>query len=1021
MDPHVYSVVENCFQRLFEKGATNQAMVITGESGAGKSFTTNRMLDYLACIGRPADEERPPAFRNPPIKVSDLSFEEKSITDKLLTSTAIVEAFGNAKMPRNNDSSRFGKLYKIYFDPKDRFIKGCSIDPYLLEKSRVTSLANGERNFHIFYELVRGLTEEEKTKHRVKALEDYAWLHAPPGVDSTYDVERKDDGEELIGVKDALNNFCEGNVDNIIASTLGVLRMGDIVIEARSSEEASIPGYDDAIGDVAHLFQVEEEVLKNAIIGQTILIMGNDKFVPISPVAATKFNAAIAKAVYIQQFEWMIARCSESLVADVPRGGDETISIPFIAVLDIFGFEFVNDTKLLVKGSSDKNSFEQWCINACNEKLQTVFVEIVIDLEKVLYKAELGEVPEMHFQRNDDTLDLIFGRKKSVYAVLENVCLTASRSSDADANFDLRVLDDIKHNLGKNERLDIKAKSLKQYMKAKKSSPGGFILKHYAANVLYDPDGWVEKNQDKITVDMKKCLANSTMDGGSGPGSGWLPEVYKAVMESKGYANDGSILAQFRRDLNSLCDTLCRCDTGFVRCIKPNKIKVPNVFESDLVLTQLAYTGMLSTLRIQKAGYPIRKKFDDYLNEMRVLDPDAAKEGIQALVDSINKNRLPGIIEALPEKPPQDQLDSDAVRVGKVALVLSRDWAQTQIEIQCKQVKGASAVTIQAAYRANESTKLYQTKNKATFDLMPLIRGTLARLEYYPRKAAKLEIMSRSSLTCALRATRAKSDYYKERILLFRDENIKTGQSLIQATLYRQWYYERKIQYMQHENLVRERSAFSRLDDASAQYIDDWAEELGAEIVENETMSREEEYVVEVSIAKGAEEFKRESEGILLEAEESRRKALIAIRKVQALQATDRRHETAMQENHVRIARVATQKSKEVLMRMGVIRTSGGTQVAPPLKPLPAIQDQAGLEKYFQSYYARHRGRPVTTGVDLDSNVDVSHLHGEAKQNFVRNVARTMGVEDGQVKLVLGLPDTPAPTPRPGGGWPSTV
>jgi len=779
-------------------------MVITGESGAGKSFTTNRMLDYLSAIGRGDGDPRPPAFREPPIQVRDIPFKERSITDKLLSSTAIVEAFGNAKMPRNNDSSRFGKLYRVFFDTSSRQITGCSIDPYLLEKSRVTNLAKGERGFHIFYELVRGLNPDEASKFRVQTVDSYQWLKPPAGIKPTYDVDGVDDAEQLVGVKDALINFCPGNEDNVIKSTLAVLRMGDIIIECdKHAAQASIPGYDEAVGDVAFLFGVEEETLRKAITCQTLTVMKAATLFPISEVAAKKFNAAIAKSVYNEQFKWLVAQCSKDLVKEVPTNDlDGGYLCPFIAVLDIFGFEFIKDSQLVAKGSADKNSFEQWCINACNEKLQNLFVDIVIDMEKFLYKEELGEVPKSldEFPRNDDTLELIFGRNKSVYSNLENVSLSAARSSDADANFDGKFLGDIKQQIGKHARLDFKPKILKTYAKARRDSPGGFITKHYAANVLYDPDGWVDKNQDKITQDMKECLAGSKMAiPGEGPGSGWLPKVYQGMLDGEGKSASGSVLAQFRRQLNSLCETLKKCDTGFVRCIKPNRAKVRDVYEADLILTQLAYTGMLSSLRIQKAGYPVRKKHQEYLDEMRCLDPDAAKEGVQALVDSINKNRMPDIIKELQVKPPENQLDDDAIKVGKVELVLSRDWAHTQVEIQCRVVKGASAVTIQAAYRASDETKSYKAKHEASLEMIPLIRGLLNRLKYYPMKYSKMEVMSRTSMTRMLRATKAREQYYTHRKEHFYDENCHSVQTLIQATLYRQWYYERKLEFMEHE------------------------------------------------------------------------------------------------------------------------------------------------------------------------------------------------------------------------------
>jgi len=1029
--PHAYAVVEAGYQRMWELydechdvSRVNQATVITGESGAGKSFTTNRMLDYLSAIGRPSDDPKPPCFREPPIKVSDLAFDEKSITDKLLTSTAIVEAFGNAKMPRNNDSSRFGKLYRLFFSPDDHFIKGCSIEPYLLEKSRVTSQAQDERNYHIFYELVRGLSEEEKTRFKVHKLSEYNWLNGSvTGIDPTYDIPRKGEAhdiEELVGVRDALSNFCADNAENIFRSTMGVLRMGDIVIGGEQTAELSEE--DEALNEVAALFEVDCAALKDAITCQTINIMKVDKKLAVSRVTAVKFNGSIAKAVYNKQFEWMVAQCSKDLVKEVPQNIAGAYTLPFIGVLDIFGFEFVKDEKLLTPGTVDKNSFEQCCINGCNEKLQQLFVDIVIDLETALYKKELDfAVPLGGDIRNDSTVDLIFGSKKSVYSQIENVSKVAARSSDPNANFDDKFLDDVKAQCGKNPRMDIKAKVLMQY--AKKRCPArGFIVKHYAADVLYDPDGWVDKNQDKITTDMKICLANSQQAASDGAGSGCLPGIFKDLIEDEG-KGPGSVLAQFKRSLDVLCDTLLHCDTGFVRCIKPNRVKEPDIYEADLVLTQLAYTGMLVTLKIQKAGFPVRFKHQRYLDDFRCLDPDAATEGVEALVKSINENRMPGIIEELSPPPPEDQKEHDAIIVGKVDLVLSRDWAHTQVEIQAKQVKGESAVIIQSAYRANEYSKEFAAKQAATLELGSMFRGTLGRLEYYPQKYAQLEVMSRSSMTRAIKAALARKQYYKERAEFFYDINKRNLQTYIQATVYRQWFYERKLAYCEIENILKEREKFSKMDAYAEDYMEDWAHEIQEEIDEIEGMMVEEEYRQAWVEAKEAEVYDQQKETCVMDAEGNYRKAAVAVRGVLDSIADALKKQQLLEDNANRIEKVATAKSREVLIRMGVIRESNSKLFAPKLPPTPgshnsgdnweqettgaiSLDDHEGLENYFKNMKLKHRGGNPTTSIELDSNVDVTTLQGRTKQEFVANVAKAMGIEPKQVKVVLDM-ETP--------------
>ena len=217
---------------------------------------------------------------------------------------------------------------------------------------------------------------------------------------------------------------------------------------------------------------------------------------------------------------------------------------------------------------------------------------------------------------------------------------------------------------------------------------------------------------------------------------------------------------------------------------------------------------------------------------------------------------------------------------------------------------------------------------------------------------------------------------------------------------------------MEHENLRRERDHFARMDEYGAQYIDDWADELGHEMMENEMMSVEEDYQWDVVISKGTEEFRRLMEVYMMEAQEAMRMAMTSMKRIKEVEAVNYRHSMTMRQNSARIERVATDKSREVLMRMGVIHRAGVKYHKPMLRPLPPHHDTEALEEYFYSMKVRHAGGLPPTSIDLDSNVDVTQLHGEAKQRFVRNVAKTMGVEDSQVKLVLGLPDTPHPTPR---------
>jgi len=437
-------------------------------------------------------------------------------------------------------------------------------------------------------------------------------------------------------------------------------------------------------------------------------------------------------------------------------------------------------------------------------------VSIIVDLENKLYTEELGAPLDLNFKRNDDTLDLIFAKKKSLYAQLENTTMLAGRSTDPNATFDEDFCDNVKKECSKHARIDFKDKVLKKYMKAKPDCPGAFIVDHYAAHVIYNADGFIDKNQDKVTDDMVDCLAECALmnpvDTKLG-GKSFMSEIWERKQTEKGGKNP-SVFGAFKSDLFSLVATLSECSTGFVRCIKPNTSKQANIYESDLVLTQLAYTGMLSTLKITKMGYPARLKHQDYLDIYRCLAPDAAAQGLEELVKYLNDNIMPGVIEAMVEKPPEEQLTSPAVRVGKMKYVLMRDWARTALDVKAREIKGQSAVIIQCQYRACDSLQFYQSRVKACEVLMPGFRGLMARLEYYPKKYARLEMTSRTTLVHNARAAMAKKTYYAKRIEFFETINRHTIQNHLYAYIQRQLYYEIKLKFQEKERAEHERDRF---------------------------------------------------------------------------------------------------------------------------------------------------------------------------------------------------------------------
>jgi myosin heavy subunit len=568
-----------------------------------------------------------------------------------------------------------------------------------------------------------------------------------------------------------------------------------------------------------------------------------------------------------------------------------------------------------------------------------------------MYEAELGAklLENLDFDRNDNTLELIFGKKKSVFSTLHDITTKAGQSSDPNATFDEDFVRSLKQNCGKHPRLDVKDKALMRYQRAKPDCPGCFLVEHYAAKVLYDANGWVDKNQDKVTRDMSACLSESSLMNEEKGTEGFL----KVIWGPRGgpdasAAKAPSVFGAFKNDLWTLVEhELMMCNTRFVRCIKPNRPKKKNLYEADLVLTQLQYTGMLATLQIQKKGYPSRFKHQDYIDRYRCLAPDEAKKGVQELVDWINTNIIPGVIEQLPEKPSQDQLDTDAVRNGKKDLVLQRDWAATHVEIQAKEIKGVSAVVIQCAYRAGYMMRFYQSRVKAIDELRPRLRGMLSRLDYYMQKWGKLEVMSRSSLTRVLRASLARKTYYNERVEFFETINRHTVQNAIMATIKRQQYYEAKMKYAEQIIIDQERDRMKAYEEAARVYQDELQKEQAAEAEECELAALEEEYVEAIKDATALDAYTKEKQQEMEFATMFYDKATAAVATFHEKEEVRDARAAVLEENADRIGRAHEIKIREKMIENKIVQADSRPQVAPKMKELPdSMDDVAAWREY---------------------------------------------------------------------------
>ncbi|XP_063973764.1 myosin heavy chain, muscle isoform X10 [Diachasmimorpha longicaudata] len=596
--PHIFAISDGAYVNMLTN-SENQSMLITGESGAGKTENTKKVIAYFATVG--ASTKKP----------EEGSKKKGSLEDQVVQTNPVLEAFGNAKTVRNDNSSRFGKFIRIHFGPSGK-LAGADIETYLLEKARVISQQTLERSYHIFYQMMSGSVKGLKEMCLLSNdINDYYFVSQGkttiPGVD---------DGEECSLTDEAFNvlGFTQEEKDNIYKITASVMHMGGMKFKQRGREEqAEADGTDE--GDrVAKLLGVDcQDMYKNLLkprikVGNEFVTQGRNK----DQVAYSV--GAMSKAMFDRTFKWLVKKCNETLDTQQKRQH-------FIGVLDIAGFEIF-----------DFNSFEQLCINFTNEKLQQFFNHHMFILEQEEYKREGIEWTFIDFGMDlQQTIDLI-EKPMGILSILEEESMFPKAT---DKTFEEKLNN---NHLGKSPN----------FLKPKPPKPGQqaahFAIGHYAGNVPYNITGWLEKNKDPLNdtvVDQFKKSTNKLLveifadhPGQSGGGDA------KGGRGKKG-GGFSTVSSSYKEQLNNLMTTLRATQPHFVRCIIPNELKQPGVIDSHLVMHQLTCNGVLEGIRICRKGFPNRMNYPDFKLRYKILAPagvDAAggdpKKAAAAILES---------------------------------------------------------------------------------------------------------------------------------------------------------------------------------------------------------------------------------------------------------------------------------------------------------------------------------------------------------------------------------------------------
>ncbi|CAN8288380.1 unnamed protein product [Cochlearia groenlandica] len=583
--PHVYAITDIAIREMI-RDEVNQSIIISGESGAGKTETAKIAMQYLAALGGG----------------SGIEYE-------ILKTNPILEAFGNAKTLRNDNSSRFGKLIEIHFSETGK-ISGAKIQTFLLEKSRVVQCAQRERSYHIFYQLCAGASPMLKEKLNLKTVKEYKYLRQS----NCYSINGVDDVERFHAVKEALDivHVSKEDQESVFAMLAAVLWLGNVSFTVIDNENHVEPELDESLSSVAKLIGCEINELKLALSKRNMKVQNDIIVQKLTLSQAIEARDALAKSIYACLFDWLVEQINKSLAVGKRRTGRS------ISILDIYGFE-----------SFDNNSFEQFCINYANERLQQHFNRHLFKLEQEEYIQDGIDWTKVDFEDNQNCLGLFEKKPLGLLSLLDE-------ESTFPNGTDLTLANKLKEHLNDNSCF-------------RGDRGKAFTVSHYAGEVTYETSGFLEKNRDLLHSDSIKLLSSCSRQLPQAFASTMLIHSEKPVvgpLHKAGGADSQrlSVATKFKGQLFQLMQRLGNTTPHFIRCIKPNNVQSPGLYEQGLVLQQLRCCGVLEVVRISRSGFPTRMTHQKFARRygFLLLENIAAKDPLSVSVAILHQfNILP--------------------------------------------------------------------------------------------------------------------------------------------------------------------------------------------------------------------------------------------------------------------------------------------------------------------------------------------------------------------------------------------
>ncbi|KAL6067694.1 hypothetical protein STEG23_031498, partial [Scotinomys teguina] len=605
LPPHVYAIADNAYRMMCSE-LNNHFILISGESGAGKTEASKKILQYFA-VTCPMTES---------LQIA---------RDRLLLSIPILEAFGNAKTPRNDNSSRFGKYMDIQFDFQGIPVGGHIIS-YLIEKSRVVYQNHGERNFHIFYQLLAGGEVERLTS---LGLEQDPQLYKYLSQGHCARESPVNDRNNWKAVSNAFSviDFTEADLENLFGIIASVLHLGNICFKEDKRGCASVPDTHE-IKWIAKLLGVCPAVLLEALTHRKIEAKTEEVMCPLTVELSVYARDAMAKAVYGRTFTWLVNKINSSLV------NKDFTQKTVIGLLDIYGFEVF-----------DKNGFEQFCINYCNEKLQQLLIERTLKAEQAEYESEGIEWEPVQYFNNKIICDLVEERHRGIMSILFQA---------------------IQHHLLASAVVEKGSSGLFVSCSRKLAGPKGrkrigwleFCLLHYAGEVTYSTKATtkltlrtclyspIPQQFQRLSLGPMRIRALSSAlalftQVLCGSKNSILRECF-LVAELENRRRPPTVGTQFKDSLSSLLELLVSKEPSYIRCIKPNERKEPSRFDDLLISHQIQYLGLMEHLRVRRAGFAYRRKYEHFLQRYKSLCPDTwphwhgpPGEGVERLIKYI--------------------------------------------------------------------------------------------------------------------------------------------------------------------------------------------------------------------------------------------------------------------------------------------------------------------------------------------------------------------------------------------------